>query len=416
MSSSSTSSSSSSSQASRHPSSAKYGDLRLLTQLSSSPTNSNSSTPFPQSADPSGPLTPDTIHLLNPFAALATTNLPLLPSVRVIGEYELSETKLDDFKCARHIPSGEALLYKEFSLEVIRQRLEPYQRLISVLQLSNKNSQLTLEQLANKYHIHFFRDIISLDRTAVVLYPNYTNNLHQYITEKHRLNENESRNLFSQIVRAVQICHRVGLIVRDLKLRKIIFNDNNNTHLLLTGIDEAIMLSTPTTTDDLVSSRFSCPVYACPEIVLNRQMYSGKMADSWSLGIILYTMLFGRYPFCDRTLVGLFIKIGRCRPDIPRTISLKARSLLRSLIRVKPEERLLTQDILGHVWFSGDRNASTISMNASITNSSINEDLVVLNHNNNSSSTSNNNNNNNNNNIDEMTTIEDAVVPNFECE
>ncbi|CAF4894762.1 unnamed protein product, partial [Rotaria magnacalcarata] len=47
MSSSSTSSSSSSSQASRHPSSAKYGDLRLLTQLSSSPTNSNSSTPFP---------------------------------------------------------------------------------------------------------------------------------------------------------------------------------------------------------------------------------------------------------------------------------------------------------------------------------------------------------------------------------
>ena len=64
------------------------------------------------------------------------------------------------------------------------------------------------------------------------------------------------------------------------------------------------------------------------------------------LGIILYTMLFGRYPFCDRTLVGLFIKIGRCRPDIPRTISLKARSLLRSLIRVKPDERLLTQDIL----------------------------------------------------------------------
>ena len=49
-------------------------------------------------------------------------------------------------------------------------------------------------------------------------------------------------------------------------------------------------------------------------------------------------MLFGRYPFCDRTLVGLFIKIGRCRPDIPRAISIKARSLLRSLIRVKPDE------------------------------------------------------------------------------
>jgi serine/threonine protein kinase len=119
------------------------------------------------------------------------------------------------------------------------------------------------------------------------------------------------------------------------------------------------------------------------------------------LGIILYTMLFGRYPFCDRTLVGLFIKIGRCRPDIPRTISIKARSLLRSLIRVKPDERLLAQDILGHVWFGGDRDLSIISMNASI----INDESYLF-------SSSNNLTNNSN----ETTTQEDAVVPNFECE
>ena len=282
---------SSSSQTSHHLSSAKHNELRLITQISSSLRNSNPSTPVPQSTDPSGPLTPDGIHFVNPFAAFSTTNLPLLPSVRIIGEYELSETKLDDFKCARHIPTGEALLYKEFSLGIVRQRLEPYQRLLSILQLSNKNLRITSEQLANKYHIHCFCDIVSLDHTAIVLYPNYTNNLHQYITDKHRLNENESRNLFFQIVRAVQICHRVGLIVRDLKLRKIIFNDNSHTHLLLTGIDEAIMLSTPTATDDFVSSRFSCPVYACPEIVLNRQTYSGKMADSWSLGTHCYLIL-----------------------------------------------------------------------------------------------------------------------------
>jgi len=407
--SSSSSSSPSSSSPTHQTSSAKDADLHLLTQISSSPRNPNPSTSFPQSIDTSGPLTPDAVHLVNPFVALASANLPLLPSVRTIGDYELSETKFDDFKCARHMPTGEALLYKEYPLEIVRQRLEPYQRLLTILQSTNKTSQLTYEQLAYKNHIHFFRDIISHDRTAIVLYPNYTTNLHQHITEKHRLNETECRNLFSQIVRAVQMCHRVGLIVRDLKLRKIIFNDQNHSHLLLTGIDESIMLSTPTTTDDLVSSRFSCPVYACPEIVLNRQMYSGKMADSWILGIILYTMLFGRYPFCDRTLVGLFIKIGRCRPDIPRTISLKARSLLRSLIRVKPDERLLTQDILGHVWFGGDRSASTISMSIPSMNSITSEDFVLTN---NSIST----NCMNNCHTNDLTTREDAVVPNFEFE
>jgi len=273
----------------------------------------------------------------------------------------------------------------------------------------SKNNQLSIQQLAKKtYHLHFFRDVIPLQTTALVLYPTYTSNLHTHITEKHRLGENECRHLFIQIIRAVQMCHRVGLIVRDLKLRKIIFTDNSHSHLLLTGLDEAIMLSNPTTTDDFVTSRFSCPVYACPEIVLNRQMYSGKMADSWSLGIILYTMLFGRYPFCDRTLVGLFIKIGRCRPDIPRTISLKARSLLRSLIRVKPEERLLAQDLLGHVWF-GDRDASTISMSIFSTSSITNDETSSFN----SSSGSNINNACTSS---DTTTKEDAVVPNVNCE
>lgn len=113
-------------------------------------------------------------------------------------------------------------------------------------------------------------------------------------------------------------------------------------------------------------------------------------------------MLFGRYPFCDRTLVGLFIKIGRCRPDIPRTISIKARSLLRSLIRIKPDERLLPQDILGHVWFHTDRDhSSTISTSS--------EDFY-------SPHQSNSFTHNSNDSIQPSSTAEDAVVPNFQCE
>ena len=280
-----------SSQTSRHQSSVKARDLRLLTQISAaSSSSSTSNPPTPQPTDPSGPLTPDTVVLVNPFAAALTAinkNVQT-SSIRLIGDYELSETKFDDFKCARHVSTGESYLYKEYPLETLRQRLEPYQRLSSLLLASNINKQLinsmSIQQIASKSNLHFFHEVISLEKTAIVLYPNYSSNLHTYITDKHRLNENETRNLFSQIVRAIQMCHRVGLIIRDLKLRKIIFNNSTHSHLLLTGLDEAIMLTSPASTDDFVSSRFSCPVYACPEIVLNRQMYSGKLADSWSLG------------------------------------------------------------------------------------------------------------------------------------
>ena len=36
---------------------------------------------------------------------------------------------------------------------------------------------------------------------------------------------------------------------------------------------------------------------AAPEIVTNRRNYDGKMVDVWSAGVMLYVMLFCRYPF-----------------------------------------------------------------------------------------------------------------------
>ena len=41
-----------------------------------------------------------------------------------------------------------------------------------------------------------------------------------------------------------------------------------------------------------------CPAYVCPEM-LQPGSYSGKVADMWSLGINIYTLLVGHYPLFD---------------------------------------------------------------------------------------------------------------------
>ena len=47
--------------------------------------------------------------------------------------------------------------------------------------------------------------------------------------------------------------------------------------------------------DDTLSDKHGCPAYVSPEILKCNTRYSGRAADMWGLGVMLYTMLVGRY-------------------------------------------------------------------------------------------------------------------------
>lgn len=88
--------------------------------------------------------------------------------------------------------------------------------------------------------------------------------------------------------------------------------------------------------------------------MLNAQhtSYSGKLSDSWSLGVLLFALLFGRYPFHHPVITTHFDKIVRAKFQIPNTksLSMNVKILIRSLIRFNPKERLLSNEILDHIW------------------------------------------------------------------
>lgn len=82
------------------------------------------------------------------------------------------------------------------------------------------------------------KDIVPLNkqRTYVILAPPKPLNacdttvgvfedLHTYLRDKHRLSEAEARTLFHQICETVLVCHRNGIILRDLKLKRFFFVD-----------------------------------------------------------------------------------------------------------------------------------------------------------------------------------------------
>ena len=131
-------------------------------------------------------------------------------------------------------------------------------------------------------------------------------------------------------------------------------NETFRTQLKLETLDDAVVLSDAD--DDLLEDRHGCPVYASPEILSSQpsSKYSGRAAGSWSLGVLLYTMLVGRYPFSDANPVSLLNKIRRCQFSIPSSISPTTRLVISSLLQKDPQDRMTTEELLDSKLFSKD--------------------------------------------------------------
>jgi tribbles-like protein len=71
---------------------------------------------------------------------------------------------------------------------------------------------------------------------------------------------------------------------------------------------------------------------------------------------MLYTMLVGRYPFHDSDPSALFGKIRRGQFNIPQMLSVKAKCMIKNLLRRDPSERLAAGDILQHPWVNGKQS------------------------------------------------------------
>ncbi|PIL27488.1 transporter [Ganoderma sinense ZZ0214-1] len=116
--------------------------------------------------------------------------------------------------------------------------------------------------------------------------------LFDYLAEKGRLNEEETRVLFGQLCLAVAYVHEKGIVHRDLKLENVLLDERCRVKLGDFGFTREFEKGT------LLETFCGTTGYAAPEMLL-AQKYLGPEVDVWSLGVILYTLLTGTLPFDD---------------------------------------------------------------------------------------------------------------------
>ncbi|RXN23279.1 tribbles -like protein [Labeo rohita] len=290
----------------------KAHDFEELSCLRTTESNQSFS---PNLGSPSPPETPDSSHCIS-----------------CIGNYLLLEPiEGDHVFRATHLHSGEELVCKVFDISRYQESLAAY------------------FVLGTHENINQIVEILLGDTRAYVFFERSHGDMHSFVRTCKKLREEEAARLFHQIASAVAHCHDNGLVLRDLKLRKFVFKNEDRSLVKLESLEDTYLLEGG---DDSLSDKHGCPAYVSPEILNANGSYSGKAADVWSLGVMLYTILVGRYPFHDVEPSSLFSKIRRGQFSIPETLTPKARCLIRSILRREPAERLTSREILDHPWFS----------------------------------------------------------------
>ncbi|CAO4373796.1 unnamed protein product [Caenorhabditis nigoni] len=190
------------------------------------------------------------------------------------------------------------------------------------------------------------------DKIILVMEYSSGGELYDYVSRCGSLPEAEARRIFRQITSAVLYCHKHRVAHRDLKLENILLDQNNNAKIADFG------LSNYFADKNLLTTFCGSPLYASPEII-NGTPYKGPEVDCWSLGILLYTLVYGSMPFDGRDFNRMVRQIKRgayFEPETPSTASM----LIRNMLRVNPERRATIFDIASHWWLNLEENMPVI--------------------------------------------------------
>ncbi|XP_055039072.1 ribosomal protein S6 kinase alpha-3 isoform X5 [Misgurnus anguillicaudatus] len=145
--------------------------------------------------------------------------------------------------------------------------------------------------------------------------------------------EEDVKFYLAELALALDHLHGLGIIYRDLKPENILLDEEG--HIKLTDFG----LSKESIDHENKAYSFCGTVeYMAPEVV-NRRGHTYS-ADWWSYGVLMFEMLTGTLPFQGKDRKETMTMILKAKLGMPQFLSSEAQSLLRSLFKRNPSNRL----------------------------------------------------------------------------
>ena len=178
-----------------------------------------------------------------------------------------------------------------------------------------------------------------------------------------RLTENESKKIFKQIYEAVCYIHERNIIHRDLKPNNILFLDEEKKHVVI--IDFGI--SGFSNGNNREKIKAGTTMFLAPETACGKEYCSNRKLDIWALGIILYRMVEGVYPFDGKNSKEIINNIMKKKLEFNKKIkiSIHLKNLIEGMLEKNHRFRIDDDSELFSKWFdfTPKRKNSTIIVN-----------------------------------------------------
>jgi serine/threonine protein kinase len=265
---------------------------------------------------------------------------------------------------AIHEDTKQEVIIKHLSIKNIEAKL--YEQFLSELRISKKLQHKNIVSYIESYK----------NEESLVLIYEYCNgnSLRDYMKEIIRIkdiNEREIKikNIAQQLKNALQELYIKNIIHRDLKPDNILFNIENDEMILkladfgfsrLFDVDQIDAFGNA----PLITTICGTPIYMAPELLL-KETYNIK-ADLWSVGVILYEMMYGYVPFYNATSIK---ELRNCATKNEIQFGQKLKysyelvDLVKSLLIADSTKRIDFMNFFNHEWFNEQIFYSIVSEN-----------------------------------------------------
>ncbi|KAM6065274.1 PAS domain-containing serine/threonine-protein kinase isoform 2-T2 [Theristicus caerulescens] len=200
------------------------------------------------------------------------------------------------------------------------------QEIAILLKLEHPSIIKVLDVFENE---HFFQLVMEKHGSGLDLFA--------FIDNKPNLDEPLVSYIFRQLVSAVGYLHCRNILHRDIKDENIVIAEDFTIKLVDFG--SAAYLE-----PDKLFYTFCGTIEYCSPEVLSGKPYHGPELEMWSLGVTLYTLVFGENPFCEleEALAAVL--------NPPRPVSKGLMDLLTGLLHPVPEQRTTLAMLVEDCW------------------------------------------------------------------